>query len=121
MKQASIPVPTPADVEVLLSIQLQDEWESMTEDEQWLSILDILVDEGRFDKDRPEDDLAHKLSSEEVGINELSDGERDLYEERLMPMMAAYMYRPATFEAEFAEMRQPEFFDPPDPDQLTLL
>ena len=92
-----------------------DEWSF---DEEWPKVLSELVEEGRFDKLWPEDDVAHKLNTH--SLEELSDDELDVFDERVMPLLEAYVYEPATFEAEFARRRVYGFYEPPDPRQLTL-
>lgn len=105
----------------MLSAQDHSIWEAMG-DEAWHRVLCELVDEGKFDKRRPEDDLAHRLASGEVTLAELNEDETALYEDRLLELLAACFYggHPQG-EKDFERMREPGYFDQPEPDQLKLL
>lgn len=74
-----------------------------------------MVDAGRFGEDRPEDRLARRLAKR--GATGLSDGEIDILNERLSPLVELYWHDRPAFEVEFARRREPGFYDSPKDDR----
>ncbi|MER8491126.1 hypothetical protein NKI51_17375 [Mesorhizobium australicum] len=87
-----------------------DEW-SETLEEACLEVLAALRKAGHFGENRPEDDVAHKLA--ECDLEELSDKELDVYEERILPLLRVAYYEPYRLAEEYVERRAPGYYDPP--------
>ncbi|MER9937131.1 hypothetical protein [Mesorhizobium sp. M0088] len=95
-----------------------DEW-SETFEEACPEVLAALRKAGHFGENRPEDDVAHKLA--ECDLEELTDEELGLYEERVLPLLRVAYYEPYRLAEEYAERRAPGYYDPPrDHRQLEL-
>jgi len=87
-----------------------DEW-SETFEEAYLEVLAALRKAGHFGESRPEDDVAHKLAG--CDLEELTDVELDLYEERILPVLRVAYYEPYRLAEEYAERRAPGYYDAP--------
>lgn len=84
-------------------------------------ILDQLCEEGYFDDERPEDDVVEILDFQD--IDALTEGQRKLYVERLLPLMRIWAFERDRFEEEYnrrraewaaylpTDARQTEFFE----------
>lgn len=92
---------------------------SETFEEACPKVLAALRKAGRLGENRPEDDVAHKLAG--CDLEELFDEELDLYEERIVPLLRVAYYEPYRLAEEYAERREPGYYDPPRDDrQLEL-
>lgn len=95
-----------------------DEW-SETFEEACLEVLAALRKAGHFGDNRPEDDVAYKLAG--CDLDELTDEELDLYEERIVPVLRVAFYEPCRLAEQYAERRVPGYYDlPRDQRQLEL-